>query len=115
MTTGWFCRVKALRAGAREIALTLQARRSTTLRHLNASTISKETGDVSHHSRGARWGAPSCLALVGEGEMRCRGRASQQWDKAFIKAQIEGDHQKLTTSGELFNSGNATGKNEWAN
>ncbi|CAL8272379.1 unnamed protein product [Boreogadus saida] len=37
--------------------------------------------------------------------MRCRGRASQQWDKAFIKAQIEGDHQKLTASGELFNSG----------
>lgn len=39
------------------MALTLQALQITTLSHLNATAISKETGGIFHHRRGARFGA----------------------------------------------------------
>lgn len=50
-----------------EIALTPQALQITTLSRLNATAISKETGYIFHHRRGARFrareAAASCLAL----------------------------------------------------
>lgn len=50
-----------------EIALTLQALQITTLSRLNATAISKKTGYIFHHRRGARFrargAAASCLAL----------------------------------------------------
>lgn len=50
-----------------EIALTLQALQITTLSHLNATAISKKTGYIFHHRRGARFqareAAAPCLTL----------------------------------------------------
>lgn len=58
---------RSIKPQAGEIALTLQALQITTLSHLNATAISKETGSIFHHRRGARFRAKetgaSCLAL----------------------------------------------------
>ena len=83
---------QSVKPQAGEIALTLQAPQITTLSRLNATAISRETGCIFHHRRGARFGGEetgaSCLALFLErGEVKCcQGTASQRWDKAFIKA-----------------------------
>lgn len=64
---------RSIKPQAGEIALTLQALQITTLSHLNATAISKETGSIFHHRRGARFRAKetgaSCLALFSEREM----------------------------------------------
>lgn len=58
----------SIKPQAGEIALTLQALQITTLSHLNATAINKETGCIFHHRRGARFRAEepgaSCLALL---------------------------------------------------
>lgn len=46
-----------------EIALTLQALQITTLSRLNATAISKKTGYIFHHRRGARFRAREAAAL----------------------------------------------------
>lgn len=46
-----------------EIALTLQALQITTLSRLNATAISKKTGYIFHHRRGARFRAQEAAAL----------------------------------------------------
>lgn len=48
---------RSIKPQAGEIALTLQALQITTLSHLNATAISKETGCIFHHRRGARFRA----------------------------------------------------------
>lgn len=58
---------QSIKPQAGEIASAPQAFQITTLSHLNATAISKETGCIFHHRRGARSGAKetgaSCLAL----------------------------------------------------
>lgn len=48
---------QSIKPQAGEIGLTLQALQITTLSHLNATAISKETGCIFHHRRGARFRA----------------------------------------------------------
>lgn len=64
---------QSIRPQAGEIASTPQALQITTLSQLNATAISKETGSIFHHRRGAHFRAretgASCLALFLERRM----------------------------------------------
>lgn len=64
---------QSIKLQAGEIALTPQALQITTLSQLNATAISKETGSIFHHRRGAHFGAKetgaSCLVLFLERRM----------------------------------------------
>lgn len=64
---------QSIKLQAGEIALTPQALQITTLSQLNATAISKETGSIFHHRRGAHFGAKqtgaSCLVLFLERQM----------------------------------------------
>lgn len=80
---------QSVKPQAGEIALTLQAPQITTLSHLNATAISKETGCIFHHRRGARFGAnetdTSGLALFLERRM---------W--SVVKEQLHSGGTKLS-------------------
>lgn len=80
---------RSIKPQAGKIALTLQALQITTLSHLNATAISKETGCIFHHRRGARFRAretrASCLALFLERGM---------W--SVVKEQLHSGGTKLS-------------------
>lgn len=89
--------------------MTLQTLQITTLSHLNATAISKETGCIFHHRRGARFRAreasASCLALFLGGGVRGEVLSRNSFTavgQAFIKAKIEARHYSPTPLGTFL-------------